>query len=415
MIQLVPEASEPAEAYVLLEMAVSLAVDGQDPATMDEVVALMRKMFGVDLAIQRRDALITMAKKAPIDSLAAVIDRLIAEGGHAAATGPFDAAKEAAKAAVTAARRLKDPPRQKMAAELLQELNEQEKAQAAIQPLLDRLTANPHDGQALLELGKHRCYEEGNWAVGLKLLAQSEDSVLAETARLDLAVDGSPAAHAKVADHWFALHEKESAKGPTGPLERAKFHYERAMGESTGLTRAQIVKRLDEITKLEGGADNWIVLFRSNNPALWNTKTDEGFLKFARPIETAPATVRYVRIRRPNGEAVVMPINKQQLGEDAYGPRYGWRGSGTTLSKDTFLGICDESQKLGQTDVGKMVIGYKLDRSMTTGWGFGHKFKSGSQTSMAWYGETVPRESLEISVLARELTAKERRQAKVLQ
>jgi hypothetical protein len=62
-----------------------------------------------------------------------------------------------------------------------------------------------------------------------------------------------------------------------------------------------------------------------------------------------------------------------------------------------------------------MIIGYKLDRSMTTGWGFGHKFKSGTQTSMAWNGQTVPREPLEISVLARELSPKERRKANLLQ
>ena len=415
MIQLVPEASEPAEAYVLLETAVGLAVDGQDPVTMDNAVGLLKKMFGVDFGLQRRDALIAMSKKAPLDALASVVDTLIDDGSEAADAGRLDIAKSIAKAAAVGARRLRDPTRQKLVTELLQRLSEQEKTAAAIQPLLDRLAANPKDGQALLELGEHRCYEEGNWTVGLKLLAGCTDSALAEVARLDLAVDGSPAEHEKVADLWFAVHEKEGTKGPTGPLERAKFHYEQAIGEATGLTRAQLLKRLDEITTLEGGQDTWIVVFRSNDPAIWNTKTDEGFLRFAVPLEAVPPSIRYVRIRRPNGDAVAIPINKQQLGEDAYGPRYGWRGAGTKLAKDTFLGICDEQQKLTQTDIGKMFIGYKLDRSMTTGWGFGHKFKSGTQTSMAWNGQTVPREPLEISVLARELSPKERRKANLLQ
>jgi len=415
MIRLVPEATEPAEAYVLLETAISLSVDGQDPITMDEAITLLTRMFDVDLQSQRRDALITMCKKAPLDSLAAVVDALVAEGSRLAKAGRTDVAKEATKAAATAARRLRDPARQKKIAELLQQITEQEKAHAAIQPLLDRLAKNPRDGQALLELGKYRCFEEGNWTDGLKFLAECPEPVLAKAARLDLAVDGSPAAHREVADLWFALHEKESIKAANGPLERAKFHYERAMGAATGLARAQILKRLDEIAKSEGGADNWIIVFRSDDPSIWNTKTEEGFLRFATPLEALPPTVRYVRIRRPNGDAVILPIKKQQLGEDAFGPRYGWRGAGSTVANDLVLGISDERQKIGQAETGKVIIGYKPDRSMTTGWGFGHKHNHRTQTSMAWNGQTVQPEPLEISVLARELTPRERRQSNLLE
>jgi len=409
MIQIASEASEPAEAYVLLEKAVALAIDGHDPFTLDEGIAALKKRFGVDLVGQRQESLIRMAKKAPLESLGVVIDKLVAEAESAAAAGLIKDATDTAKAAAGGARRLRDSVRQKATTELLQQLKELEKVQATIQPLIDRLAANPRDAEALLEVGKHRCYAEGNWQAGLKLLAQCSDPAIAQAAKADLASDASAAGHAKVADLWFAINAAESGRGPSGPSERARYHYELAASKATGLDRARIMKRLEEIAKLEGGADNWMVIFRSNDPSIWNTKTEEGFLRFALPLDSVPPTVRYARIRRPNGESVVLPITKQQLGEDVPNSRYGWRGAGKTLLKDPFLGIRDAQKPIAQPDYGKVTLG-----SGFSGWGFGHKIKSGNQTSMAWNGETIPREPLEISVLTRELTPKERRQAQIL-
>jgi hypothetical protein len=413
MIELVPETTEPAEALVLLEMGMSFAIDGNDPSTMDTAITLTKAMFGIALTEQRREALIAMSKKATLQELDGICDALVAESGRAADAGLIDAAKEAAKAAATSARRLRDPVRQKKMVELLDQLKEQEKAQAAIQPLLDRLAANPRDSEALLQLGRHRCFEEGNWKAGLELLAQGSDVELAAAARADLAVNGSPESHVKAGDLWFAVHEKQNEKGPSGPSERAKFHYESGLGEANGLTRAKILKRLDDFTKLEGGADTWVVIFRATDPSIWNTKTDEGFLRFAVPLSAVPPTVRFVRIRKPNGDGVVLPITKQQLGSDERGARYGWRGAGKKVLDDTFLGVWDISHKFSPETYGKVFIG-SAEGLVCSGWGFGHKIKSGAKTSMAWNGETVPREPLEISVLCREMTAKERRQARIL-
>jgi len=414
MTQLASEATNSAEALVLLESAFSLAIDAQDASTMDAAAALLAEMFGLDLTEQRRGALITMCKKAATEDLEPIIDALVSEAQEAAEAGFFEIAQEVSKAAAVAARRLRDQTRQKTTAELLQRVKEMEKMQASIQPLIDRLKKNPRDEQALVELGQYRCYEEGNWEAGLQLLANCSDAALAKAARTDLAVDGSATSHAKAGDMWFALNAEQATKGPRGPSERAKYHYERAMTNATGLARAQILKRLDEITKLEGGADSWIVIFRSDDPSIWNTKVEDGFLRFSLPLNEVPATVRYVRIRRPNGNSIVFPMTKQQLATDVYGARYGWRGGSSRLLNDTFLGVCDLSKIVSKNDVGKVFVGNK-EGVMFSGWGFGHKFKSGKQTSIAWNGATIPRELLEISVLCRELSAKERQQAKILQ
>jgi hypothetical protein len=129
-------------------------------------------------------------------------------------------------------------------------------------------------------------------------------------------------------------------------------------------------------------------------------------------IESLPPTVRYVRVRRGNGEAVVLPITKQELTKEVYGPEYGWVGAGQKIYSDAFLGICITSKPLAMKR-GDIFIG-RVNERRYSGWGFGHAHQGGT-TNFAWNGVPVPKDPLEIAVLDRELNSREKRECRVLQ
>jgi hypothetical protein len=254
---------------------------------------------------------------------------------------------------------------------------------------------------------------EGNWESGLPLLARAADPLWAAAAKLDLQPSKSSAALVRTGDAWARVHEAQRSREPTPASLRARDCYQKALGEATGLDRAGIMKKLDALGEAEGGATgNWFVVFRSDNPSDWNKKMNEGFQRYAVPLSEAPSPVRYIRIRRMNGESVVLPANGLKLAVDGVAGRYGWSGGQKQLYGDVLLGIYDrEKQVAGKA--GKIWICNPAGQECT-GWGFGHQMQSGRKTHMAWAGEVVPREVLEIAVLVRELSTIERRQATVL-
>jgi hypothetical protein len=413
MLSLAQDTQDDAECYVLLDGSRKIAVDAKDARTMDRAIQMLQVRFRLNLAKDRREALLGLAKTSPLDGLGYVVDALIADAEKLKQADRLDDATEVAKAAAAAVRRGKDPAKQRQVTGLLDDLKNRAKEQAVIQPWLDRLASNPNDAEATLELGKHRCFVEENWQVGLPLLAKSRDRALAKLAAIDLECGDAWEAHVKAADGWYAYHESLGSKQITAAASRARHHYEQALANAAGLDRAKISKRLEALAAMEGGGGGtWTVVFRSTDPAIWNTNTNNGFTNFAVPIDSLSENVRYVRIRRSNGEAVVMPIKKQQLTKEFYGPQYGWCGAGQRMKSDVLLGICDTTKKLVGTP-GQIKIGI-TNAATFSGWGFGHAHQGG-RTNMAWNGVPTPMEVLEISVLDRDLNAKEQRQLTLLQ
>src|SRR5207237_1308559 len=80
---------------------------------------------------------------------------------------------------------------------------------------------------------------------------------------------------------------------------------------------------------LGGKADRWTVLFRSDDPAVWDTSSQGD--RFAIPLNRAPTVIHYVRLRRlDNGETLILPLTRRQLDGCEYPEpphNYGWNGS----------------------------------------------------------------------------------------
>lgn len=158
---------------------------------------------------------------------------------------------------VKVAGRLKDGEEKRLATQqrtavikLKAEVAEFEKAQAA-------LAADPKDAAANLTVGKYLCGVQGDWQKGRPHLAagglESLQSVIAADAAAEAAEGNAGEPKLAAADEWFAW--ADNAKGTDAELialgkARAKHWYRAVVDSLTGLSRAKVDKRLEELASI---------------------------------------------------------------------------------------------------------------------------------------------------------------------
>ena len=115
---------------------------------------------------------------ATVDSYSVAMAQILVEGGRAEAN--LDRAVGAiAQAAEMAARKGNlGPAAMDDVRFRLDALRKSREAFAAVKPAVDRLKAIPDDPEANLAVGKFRCFVQGRWADGLKVLAEGSHPAL---------------------------------------------------------------------------------------------------------------------------------------------------------------------------------------------------------------------------------------------
>jgi len=145
-------------------------------------------------------------------------------------------------------------------------------------------------------------------------------------------------------------------------------------------------------------------------PKIWNTKPAEGFTRFAMPIASLPNTICFLGLRRQNGQEVIVGMTKERLGGTSGDGRYGWNGAGQQMYGDGMLGIMDKNLHKPRIQ-GAVAIGHRVDgtpHGIFAGYGLGHSQLSGTTQDFCWAAnDPLPAETLEVSVLCRELTSRE--------
>jgi hypothetical protein len=206
------------------------------------------------------------------------------------------------------------------------------------------------------------------------------------------------------------LGAKQFAGDQEACFDRATTIYSEVLPGLTGLEKAKAEKGFETIlasANARGQAgSSWVVIFRSADPTVWNTDSRTSATSFAIPLTAVPATMRFVRLRRINGEAVIMPLTKAVIGKEWKGEAHGWQGEGKEILGAKMLGIFDTRHNVdGQ--IGEVAV-YGVGRTSFTGWGFGHRVRHGGPSQACWNGEWIPLEPLEVAVTARNLTSAER-------
>lgn len=146
----------------------------------------------------------------------------------------------------------------------------------------------------------------------------------------------------------------------------------------------------------------WTVLFKSDNPELWNTDT-HGDAGYAVPLDRAPHSLRYLRIRNEAGRYAIIALTFDDLQKKAIGDSVGWEGTNYTGARSRHLGIIDKSFNRNYTNAIDVT---QRPGAGWTGWGFGNLVNTGGQ-GYAWEGHPVPKAPFEFAVTSGDLTAAE--------
>jgi hypothetical protein len=234
---------DPSDAFALLETARGLAIDACDFAVATRVLAELESRYRVNVGAVREETLREMATRGAGGALGPVVDGLISVAAQAASRGDFNAAENYLKTATMAARKARDKQRQDAVLAELKRLREQGKAADKIMPLVKRLDADPSDRDAATLLGKHRCFVEGDWEVGLPLLARGNDAALQRLAAAEL----RPTVDAvTLGDAWKTYAESVKSPDRYHATDRAITHYKAALASLTGLEKVRIEKRITD-------------------------------------------------------------------------------------------------------------------------------------------------------------------------
>jgi hypothetical protein len=153
--------------------------------------------------------------------------------------------------------------------------------------------------------------------------------------------------------------------------------------------------------------ERWTVLFRSEDPAVWNTESPGA--KFAVPARRAHPAIRFLRLKRMDtGAMLIVPITYKQLTrEDKSEPAkgYWWNGTARDGWGGRHLGLAQTAPTLKGP---KSPIGV-ANNGEATGSGFGHKLYVNDRQYYCWQGQEIPKTVFEIAVTAEPLTQEEQR------
>lgn len=268
------ETPEAADRYAMLVIAMETAVAAGDIGILMKVVDEIAANYDVSRAKVEAQCLKAFVTDAPVGALGDASEAICRFAEQCLAEGQVDAAKQWATLAINAARRAKDREQQKAAVDMLNEVRAREKAADAVKPLVDRLAADPNDQEAAEELGRIRCFKEGNWEAGLPLLARGADADLAAIAKLELEPAAAPAGRVKLGDAWWAFAEKQKGDEAVAAETRAREHYAIALNDLSGLEKVRIEKRLGEAAAVRAGAEK-----RPKSLVLWFDASAPGVIR----------------------------------------------------------------------------------------------------------------------------------------
>lgn len=235
--------------WVLYRESQDLAAGVCDVRTAIEAAEAAARMFDVDGMTIKNATLAAAGKiaKSPEES-GAVAHALLALTDDLIAADQYDAADRATTAAIQHARKSQNSSLLARATTRGKEASEAKTAFQSMKAVLETLAKSPDDPSANLEMGRFLCFVKGNWDLGTRFLAKGSDPAYKTLSEKELAFPADVQERVALADGWYDLAEKEKSPLRKTQLQaHSRLIYESALAQATGLMRAKIAKRLDEL------------------------------------------------------------------------------------------------------------------------------------------------------------------------
>jgi hypothetical protein len=242
--------ADPAGQFVLFKMARDLAVGVGDPAIALQSIDETARVFRFDAITVRQETLAALAKTAtnPVQSRA-LADAAWSAVDDAIAADNFDAAKLLAAQGLAAAKRARDADVLRQWTARGKEIDDLESAYEKARLAISTLEQKPLDASANTTVGHYRVFIKGDWDTGLPMIALGKESPLQALAITEMSPPEEPEAQVKLADGWWDLadntpdaSEKERLQG------RALYWYGQSLPNLSGLPKAKVEKRLQDVT-----------------------------------------------------------------------------------------------------------------------------------------------------------------------
>ena len=395
-----------AERYAVEMTALSIATKGDDPLLLMLICDGLAQDFGADRITLFTEHVGETSGPVNAASWPKLLEKMNAMASQCLEDNRLAEAGSLATAISQLAKRARDPKATAAATMLRKTIADRKKARERFEELLAEANKPNADPKVLLEFGRLLCFQEHDWEQGVRYLARAEDPALAQAALMEARVT-TPEAKLAVADAWSQYGEKAPPADRVAIRDHASMMYTEVIPELTGLAKVKAEQSLNAVLDAsQAGKDSgWMVIFRSDNPKLWNTDSPDDPRNFAVPLDTLPPTIRFVRIRRGNGQAVIASISKQAIGVVTKGPRYRWQGAKTERFGAVLLGMIDNSQNVKNKPGEVAIIDSYED--VCSGWGFGTRMAHGGPAEACWESKWIPMEPLEIAVTKRSLSPDE--------
>jgi hypothetical protein len=402
--------NDDAGRFALYTAARNLAVGAGNVSIAFRTIEDEGLWFEIDAVKIKVDALATVLKAAAGSAAPVVstsdLDALI---DAAIALDRYEIARQAAELASTSAAKSHDAALSRWATVRKREVEGVMTARKGALAAEAVLKTDPEDAGAILVLGRFLCLYKNDWEAGLPLLARSKDPVLQPLARNDLAGAESASGKVQLGDRWSAVGQAETAIPRRHADVRAAKWYREALPGLEGLSKLATEKKLAAFSPTDPGTDHgWLVLFRSADPSLWGTDTNEGPARFSRELSHCPKDVHFLKLSAGGARTVIIPIAFEILAKENPGNTgYSWNGSSKMEYGGRHLGICDDRINMAHKTPGFISLSNPDADHISKGWGFGHKCGVNDKQYSSWNGEVIGETVFEISVKTEPLTPEE--------
>jgi hypothetical protein len=394
--------------FVLLRLSKEMAEQASDGQTAFEAIEETDRVFQIDALEMKAEAIRKCAPAATTsDQHMSLAEKAAEVSDQTFAKDDFTIAKPMIDLALGEAKKAKDETLIKRFAERKAEVERNAQAFESVKKAKAILEKTPLNAEANLLAGKYECFFKGDWKSGLPKLALGNDPTLKTLAETDLHGASAAEEQTKLGDSWWTAAETQKGLEKKQAQSRAGYWYQQALPLLTGLQRDKIEKRLKESTVAEAAAslapnpqDKWVVLFRSSDPAVWNTDSRETE-RYAIPLADAPARIRFLKMQMNAKEYVVIAMTKDKLGSIDTRATIGSQGTNTFVWGGHELGVFDPTKNAHAE--GACAMAWQ-DGSEFSGWGFGYSNRQG----YCWDRKPIGRTSFEISVTPFNLTSREK-------
>jgi hypothetical protein len=244
------EESDKAARYVLLEQARDLAAEAGNWYMAVRAVDELSSVYEVDDIAMKAAALKSFSTFAKLPLAKRTLAELAIDvTNEAVDRDQYDVASEVQAMAVSAARSSGDRELLKAVLARGTRVSQDKQVWKSAQEANKVIAASPDDAAANLTLGRYLGFVKGDWAAALPHLAKGEDAALAELAKTDLTSPSDADGQKALADQWSAWGDKASGTDQNGAWVRAQHWYGEALPKLSGLSRAGISKKLEELAE----------------------------------------------------------------------------------------------------------------------------------------------------------------------